>query len=80
METDDLKELFNTVLDERDALDAHTHRQHHDYIDTLIIETETKRDRKEAIIRQVCGWGVISLLIAIGTAVYNFFIRGHGTP
>lgn len=74
---DILKTAFNQALNERDSLDHETHRKHHDYIDTLIHESKVKSARHEAIRRQIMGWGIAVFLTGIGTALYNFFIKGN---
>ena len=78
MKEEDRKEfidLFNETLDGRDRIDAITHKVHHDYIANQIVESETRRERWEAIRRQVMGWTIFAFLTAIGTATYRVFFK-----
>lgn len=77
MSQDDLIRAVNTALDGRDSLDAKIHKKHHEFIDTLIIDNQVRKDRKDKIITQVWGWGIIAMLSGIGTAVYHFFIKSN---
>lgn len=55
-----------------------THADHHRFIQLCIEREERRRSRWEKIRTQVAGWGIISLLAAIGTAVYQTFFKGGG--
>ena len=76
MKEEDRKEfvkLLNETLDGRDRIDAVTHKIHHDLIAEDIENRQIKRERWETIRRQVIGWGIVTILLMIGTAVYNYF-------
>ena len=70
-----IKTILNQTLDERDSIDLQTHRKHHDHIDYLSEEGNTRRARHEAVRRQVMGWGAVTLLTAIGVFFYNVVVR-----
>lgn len=70
-----IKTILNQTLDERDSIDYQTHRKHHDYIDYLIEEGNTRRARHEAVWRQVMGWGAVTVLTVIGIFFYNIVAR-----
>lgn len=47
------------------------HDSHHEFIQELVEARRMRRERWEAIRRQVAGWMIIAFLSAIGTAVYK---------
>ena len=78
MKEEDRKEfvdLLNETLDGRDRIDAVTHKIHHDHIAEDIEDRQIRRERWEAIRRQVIGWTIFAFLTAIGTATYKVFFK-----
>ena len=63
-------------LQKERSIDIATHKKHHDYIDTLIIEKEKKQERKEQWIRVAGGWGIVLGLSASGAAFLQY-IKDH---
>jgi len=78
MKDEDLNQIIealNKTFDSRDRIDAITHKMHHDQYELDLEDRKIKRERWEAIKRQVLGWGIIVLLTTIGTAVYKTFFK-----
>ncbi len=75
MTKEEREELSQTIRDamESTGVDAKTHRKHHEYIDTMIIDARRKSDTREAITKQVYGWGIIMFISGIGIAVWQWF-------
>lgn len=61
------------------GIDADVHFEQHQFIAEWIEEVKTKRARREKIKTQVMGWGIITTLGSIGTAVYHsiIYLREH---
>ena len=80
-----VKEIMCQVLDERDEarvairIDPETHQLHHDHYAIDLKERIVKKERYEAVRRQVMGWGIAGILSSIGYAFYNFFIGWRGS-
>lgn len=70
-------DAIRQILQEHRTIDNETHRDHHEFVKILITERKQRMDRHEKIRTQVYGWGIISLLGIIGSAVYHFFTRGN---
>lgn len=51
-------------------------KHHHDFVEMLIGDRERAVARREAVIKQVGGWGVIVVLTGIGAAVWQF-VKEH---
>lgn len=66
--------VVSEELDSRRTIPIEEHRDHHDYIRHLIEERQVSRERWEAVRRQVIGWSVIAVLVAIGTLAYESLI------
>lgn len=86
MQTDDLDQFkselidaFKQALHAERSIDDPTHRDHHEFVKIMIEERERRIARAEKIKAQVGGWMIIAALGSVGTAVYQFFIRGN-TP
>lgn len=73
-----LASALREVLNEQRSIDDETHRHDHEFIKFLKEREERRIARWEKIRQQVYGWGIIMLLGSIGTAVYQFFIKGNG--
>lgn len=58
-------------------IQSHESGVHHRFIDSMINERRVTEERKNKILTQIWGWGIIVALSGIGTAVYNFFIKNH---
>lgn len=65
------------VDDIKAAIHEHRNGDHHKYIEKLIERDKIRAERLETLKTQTFGWGIIVFLSGIGTAVYNFFIKGH---
>jgi len=70
---DKLKIIIDEALESRSRIDIDMHAQHHDFIQHYIEEQERKRERWEAIQRQVFGWGIIALVGTIGSLIAQKF-------
>ncbi len=75
-EVNEIAKAVKTQLDQSRHIDIETHRKHHDYIDTLIIEVEKREARREQWIRVVGGWGIIITITAISAAIWEY-IKDH---
>lgn len=86
MNEDDLEELARRVerimshkkFDFFGDMTAEDHRRHHHFQDRQIEELETRIKRNNAIKDHVVKWGIIGVLSAAVTAVYQFFIKAGG--
>ncbi|MDA8415454.1 MAG: hypothetical protein M0Z78_00040 [Betaproteobacteria bacterium] len=56
------------------AIPQDQHRQHHEYLSTLLEDRKRRLLRNEKIRTSVLGWLVITVLGGIGTGVYQLFI------
>jgi len=66
-----VKEAVNSVLDDRSRVDAVMHREHHEAVQRWI-ERENEKARITAKVKaQIFGWGIISIISAVGWAVWN---------
>lgn len=54
--------------------DPDEHAVHHRYIELLIEREQKRTERWEGVRKQVLGWGIVILLSAVGTSVYQAFI------
>ncbi len=68
-----IAKLVQMRLDEQRSIDVETHHKHHEYIDTLITQAETRQARKEQWVRVVGGWGIILTITAFAAAVWEYF-------
>lgn len=73
-----LVSVLREVLHEHRTIDDETHRTDHEFIKFLKEREERKIARWEKVRQQVYGWGIIMAIGSIGTAVYQFFIKGNG--
>ena len=67
----------------REALSADPrHLAHHAFVAELIEARRQRRERWEAIRRQVVGWALISLLSGAGLTAYQGYVwvRAHVSP
>ena len=70
-EKEELKDLFTETIQTWRQVDAVTHKKHHDFIDQEMKIRSKRRERGEAILKQVMGWGIIVALSGIGLAVWE---------
>ncbi|MDE3022910.1 MAG: hypothetical protein KGI54_13810 [Pseudomonadota bacterium] len=65
--------IAQTIKDELSAftLPHEVHAEHHEFIKSFIEREKVKAERWEKIRVQVTGWGIVVVLGAIGTIVYN---------
>jgi len=75
---DDLKRALSEVLDERDRVDAKTHRLHHDWIGEQLECDRRRRQMFLAVAQRVAGWAIIGVLGWIGWAVWHELMRAIG--
>jgi len=68
-----LKTIIDDALESRSRIDIDMHAQHHDFIQHYIEEQERKRERWDAIQRQVLGWGIIAIVGSIGSLIAQKF-------
>lgn len=76
MKQEDIEDISTAVMHKLDlqrTIDIETHRKHHDYIDSLILDTENKSLRKEQMIRVASGWGVVLVLTTATAAFWKYF-------
>jgi hypothetical protein len=67
---EELREVVRAAMEE--ALSAHTtHADHHEWIARMIEHDKIKRERLEKIKTQVFGWGILTILSAVGYAVWE---------
>lgn len=72
MEKSELQEALNEVMDARRRIDEETHVQHHQFIEMQVEKHKERQRVREAVKKQVIGWGLTVLLGGIGTAVYQY--------
>lgn len=70
-----LKDVINETLDARDAITAHTHSDHHRFVEELIEREHRRMERNERIRQQVIGWGLISAITGAGYGAYHLFVE-----
>lgn len=71
----EIVDLFNQSLDNRERIDSVTHKAHHDQYALDLEKRTIREERWEAVRRQVTGWGIVGLLTAVGTATYKTFFK-----
>lgn len=54
-------------------LPADIHSTHHRWVGIQMEKDVTAIQRNEAIIRHVCGWGVIGMITGLGALVLHWF-------
>jgi len=72
---DDIESVLHNVLETRSRIDNELHSEHHQFVGMMIAREQRKQERWEKIKTQVFGWGIISILGGIATAVYHAFIK-----
>ncbi len=58
-------------LERQRTIDVETHRKHHEFIDTLILDRDRRNDRIENLIKGVSVWIVILILTMVGLSIWN---------
>lgn len=83
MTKDELKVIFNDVLDTRRGIDGEQHREDHEFIKILKEREMARQQRIERLKTQVIGFGMITaiggVLSAVGYAVMQWVQHG-GKP
>lgn len=69
-----VQSVVSEELDTRRTIPIEEHRDHHHFIGLLIEQRRIRRERWEAVRRQVIGWSVIAALAAIGALAYESLI------
>ena len=81
MEENMIKEAVLSALREHTAnfLSDPIHTEHHEFLSTWIARVRQREERQEKLKTQVFGWGIITILGAIGTAAYQgvIYLRDH---
>ena len=75
MDKKEIKEALAELFDDRARIDSETHKTHHDFVATLIVNQERSFERWEKIKTQVIGAGVLMAVGAILTAVGHYVIE-----
>ena len=73
---DAIKEAITATLDERNRVDAQTHKTHHDYVADLIECSRRRREIFDGVIKYVAGIGALAALSYVGTAVIKALFSG----
>lgn len=73
MSEDKFREIVEQALEDRSRIDCQQHLQHHEFLAEFIQEQRIKRERWEAIQRQVLGWGIIAIVGTVGAIVAKKF-------
>jgi len=68
-----LRTIICSELESRSRIDIDVHTAHHQFIQKYIEEQQRKRERWEAVKRQVLGWGIIALVGGLGAVVASKF-------
>lgn len=75
MKKEEIEEISTSVmhkLDMQRTIDIQTHRKHHEYIDSLILDTERRSARKEQMIRVASAWGLVLILTTATAAFWQY--------
>jgi len=73
MSEEKLRHIIRDELASRSRIDCEVHDEHHRFIAEYIEECQARRERWEAIQRQVLGWGIIAVVGSIGAAIARKF-------
>lgn len=80
-EKDELAERFALELDKRRNVSESQHKEHHAFIQQWIDKEKRRLELLEKVKAQVIGWGVISALVgmvtALGLLVKDWMQRGN---
>lgn len=66
MDRNELIAAFNAALNERDRIDAETHRVHHEYVRNLIVCSERRRQIFDSAVKQMAGWAMVAAVGWLG--------------
>lgn len=87
MDKNEVTEAVLEALEKRATIDGGKHKGHHEFIElsrpfieSFIRREKRKQERWETIKTKVLGWGIIGLLGAVGTAVYQVFFKNVTPP
>ena len=83
LDKQELEELSQTIIGAIQSQDVggvprEVHEDHHDFIQTQIIQMKENHEMWSGVKKQVFGWGIIAALIGIGTALYEYLHLGGG--
>lgn len=70
------KEALREVFDERKSIDEATHSAHHKYIEDELARRCRRTQIRDKVRAQVIGWGLVSILAAIGAGAYQLLKTG----
>lgn len=64
-----IREAITSTLDERNRVDAQTHKTHHDYVADLIECSKRRREIFDGVVKYIAGIGALAAVSYIGAAV-----------
>lgn len=76
MDADQIREIFNGVLDDRNRVDAETHESHHLWLSERIECYRRRRAIAERVIQHVLGWSAVLGIGWLGAAILKA-VRGN---
>lgn len=66
---EDIQKIIDSSISANNAIDRKTHYKHHQLIEAIIEEKQTRKKRIEAIITQLSGWGAVAGFVWVGQVV-----------
>ncbi len=72
-------EAITKLTERMAAMPDDQHREHHDFIKTLVEEKKQSQQLKEAVIQKIAVGGVWALIAGIGTLVWHGLKTKSGT-
>lgn len=84
METEEMRmlirETINAVLDERNRVDQVRHAADHTFVDFLRQREQRRQEIWVSVKKNVIAFLITSVLIGIGTLVWNGWLAANGKP
>ncbi len=71
---EDVRDAVNEAIQQHMAIDAEIHAKHHNLLERLIEQQDRRMRFYDRVKQQVAGWGVITMLGAIGYMTYEYFV------
>ncbi len=71
---EDIRDAVNEAMQQHMAIDAGIHAKHHTLLERLIEQQERRMRFYDRVKQQVAGWGVITVLGAIGYMTYEYVV------
>lgn len=68
------------TLEKNRSITTDVHNKHHEFIDTVIMQTQKRAAMWEGIRKQVIGWGIIAFLSGVGLMFWQWlqYFVNHG--